>query len=155
MPPEQPLPGIGIHDPLHGRQACSEFNSFHQGLVKYIPARGFFMPPPRKKGTNSRPPPPPPFVEQLPRILPFRRSLFALVVRKQTVVRDKLFPQKPSCSRPWFLRTGVSTPLTRRRSNCLRTSPILVRTHPIECFLALRDSAPCLSRATNSQRAPN
>ena len=32
--PKQPLPGIGLHDPLHGRQACPEFNSVHQGLVK-------------------------------------------------------------------------------------------------------------------------
>ena len=24
--PKQPIPGIGLHDPLHGRQACSKFN---------------------------------------------------------------------------------------------------------------------------------
>ena len=28
--PKQPLPGIGLHDPLHGRQACPEFSLFHQ-----------------------------------------------------------------------------------------------------------------------------
>ena len=32
--PKQPLPGIGLRDPLHGRQACPKFNSFYQGLVK-------------------------------------------------------------------------------------------------------------------------
>ena len=32
-------------------------------------------------------------------ILPVRRPLLALVGRKQTVVRDKLFPQKPLGSR--------------------------------------------------------
>ena len=30
--PEHPLPEIGLHDPLHGRQACPEFNSFQQGV---------------------------------------------------------------------------------------------------------------------------
>ena len=30
--PKQPLPGIGLLDPLHGRQACPEFNSLHQGI---------------------------------------------------------------------------------------------------------------------------
>ena len=38
--------------------------------------------------------------EKAPRILPVRRSLSALVVRtKQTVVRDRLFPQKSPVSR--------------------------------------------------------
>ena len=30
--PKQPLPGIGLHDPLHGRQACPEFMAFDQGV---------------------------------------------------------------------------------------------------------------------------
>ena len=30
--PKHPLLGIGLHDPLHGRQACPEPNSFHQGV---------------------------------------------------------------------------------------------------------------------------
>ena len=30
--PKHPLPGIGLHDPLHGRQACPESNSFLQGV---------------------------------------------------------------------------------------------------------------------------
>ena len=40
--PKQPLPGIGLHDPLHGRQACPELNSFHQGVGKIRPRWGLF-----------------------------------------------------------------------------------------------------------------
>ena len=50
---------------------------------------------------------------------------------------------------------GFSTPLGRRRSSCPPPSLNLVRTHRIECYQALRDSAPCLSRATTSRRAAN
>ena len=39
---KQPLPGIGLHDPLHGRQACPEFNSFHQGVDQISPPEGLF-----------------------------------------------------------------------------------------------------------------
>ena len=43
---------------------------------------------------------------------------------------------------------GFSPPLGRQRSSCPPPSPNLVRTHPIvEYYQALRDSAPCLSRA--------
>ena len=42
---------------------------------------------------------------------------------------------------------GFSPPLARRRSSCPPPSPNMVRTHPIEHYQALRDSAPCLSRA--------
>ena len=40
--PKHPLPGIGLHDPLHGRQACPEFNSFHQGVGQICPRSGLF-----------------------------------------------------------------------------------------------------------------
>ena len=30
--PKQPLPGIGLHDSLHGRQACPEFIASDQGV---------------------------------------------------------------------------------------------------------------------------
>ena len=30
--PKQPLPGIGLQDPLHGRQAYPEFIAFDQGV---------------------------------------------------------------------------------------------------------------------------
>ena len=56
----------------------------------------------------------------------------ALVGTKMTVVRDQLFPQKPPGSRFRFLRI---------------LSPNLVRTHLMKNYQALRDSAPCLSRA--------
>ena len=64
-----------------------------------------------------------------------------------TVVRDQLFPQKLLGSRLCFSRTGVQPALARRRSSFPPPSPNLVRTHPIEHCQALRDSAPCLSRA--------
>ena len=37
MAQKQPLPGIRLHDPLHNRQACPEFNSFHQGVGQISP----------------------------------------------------------------------------------------------------------------------
>ena len=42
---------------------------------------------------------------------------------------------------------GFSPPLARRRSSCPPPSLNLVRTHPIEHYQALCDSAPCLSHA--------
>ena len=42
MAPKQPLPGIGLHDPLHGRQACPEFHSFHQGVGQISLPEGLF-----------------------------------------------------------------------------------------------------------------
>ena len=35
--PKHPLPGIGLHDPLHGRQACPEFIAFDQGVGQICP----------------------------------------------------------------------------------------------------------------------
>ena len=46
-------------------------------------------------------------LEKAPRFLPVRRSLLALVGRKQTVAWDQFFPQKSPGSRLWFSRTGV------------------------------------------------
>ena len=40
--PKHPLPGIELHDPLHGRQACPESNSFHQGVGQICPRYGLF-----------------------------------------------------------------------------------------------------------------
>ena len=35
--PKQPLPGMKLHDPLHGRQACPEFVAFDQGVGQICP----------------------------------------------------------------------------------------------------------------------
>ena len=35
--PKQPLPGIGLRDPLHGRQACPEFIASDQGVGQIYP----------------------------------------------------------------------------------------------------------------------
>ena len=59
--PKQPLPGIGLHDPLHGRQACPEFIVFDQGVGQICPRSGLFscrfLP---KQGQNCYIPAPPP-----------------------------------------------------------------------------------------------
>ena len=34
---KQPLPGIRLHDPLHGRQACPKFIAFEQGVGLICP----------------------------------------------------------------------------------------------------------------------
>ena len=36
-------PGIGLHYPLHDRQACPESNSFHQGVGQISPPEGLFL----------------------------------------------------------------------------------------------------------------
>ena len=43
MARKQPLPGIGLHDPLHNRQACPEFNLFHQGVGQISLPEGLFL----------------------------------------------------------------------------------------------------------------
>ena len=35
--PKQPLPGIRLHDPLHGRQACPQVIAFDQGVGQICP----------------------------------------------------------------------------------------------------------------------
>ena len=37
MSPKLPLPGIKLHNPLHGRQACPEFIAFDQGGGQICP----------------------------------------------------------------------------------------------------------------------
>ena len=59
--PKQPLPGIGLYDPLHGRQACLEFIAFDKGFGHiYVPGRGYFRDVPSQnedKFVTSLPPP--------------------------------------------------------------------------------------------------
>ena len=58
------------------------------------------------------------------------------------------FPSETSRFTPFDSRAqGFSPPLARRRSSSRPPSLNLVRTHPIEHYQTLRDSAPCLSRA--------
>ena len=40
--PKQTLPRTGLHDLLYGRQACPEFNSFHQRVGQISPREGLF-----------------------------------------------------------------------------------------------------------------
>ena len=37
MSPKQSLPGMRLHDPLYGRQACPEFIAFDQGVGQIYP----------------------------------------------------------------------------------------------------------------------
>ena len=39
---KQPLPGIGLHNPLHGWQACLEFNPFQWRVGQISPREGLF-----------------------------------------------------------------------------------------------------------------
>ena len=56
--PEHPLQGTGLHDPLHGRQACSESNSLHKGVGQICPREKLFSggPPLRRKQICNIPP---------------------------------------------------------------------------------------------------
>ena len=52
--------GVGLHDPLHGRQACPESNSYHQGVGQISPREGILLVSyPPKTGTNLLHPRPP------------------------------------------------------------------------------------------------
>ena len=85
--------------------------------------------------------------ENAPRIFPVRRSLVALVGKKNTVVRhDVSLRSLPVLAFDSRVQ-GFSTPLARRRSSYPLTSTNLVRTYPIERYQALRDGVPCLSCA--------
>ena len=58
--PKQPLPGMRLHDPLHGRQACPEFIAFDQGVSQTCPRLGLFSYhslPNRDKYVTSQPTP--------------------------------------------------------------------------------------------------
>ena len=58
--PKQPYPGIGLHDPLHGRKACPEFSSVHRGVCQINPREGLFScrPLPKRGKTCDIPAPP-------------------------------------------------------------------------------------------------
>ena len=62
---KQPLPRIGLHNPLHRRQACPDFIAFDQGVVKYVPGRRWFHAVSSQKGDKYVISPPPPIVERV------------------------------------------------------------------------------------------
>ena len=65
--------GIGLYHPLHGRQNCLEFSSFHQrGGSNKSPGGANFVPSLPRWGQICDIPPPPPIVEVL--IRPCHRS---------------------------------------------------------------------------------
>ena len=77
-----------------------------------------------------------------------RLPLLVVLVRRKTPWPDITFSLRNlrvyafhSCAQ------GFSTALARQRSSCPPPSPNLVRTHPIERYQDLLESAPCLSRA--------
>ena len=60
------FPGIGLHDPLNGRQAQPQFISLHLGSGQMCSrSRCFRAVPSKNKETFVTSPPPPPFVERL------------------------------------------------------------------------------------------
>ena len=70
-----------------------------------------------------------------------------------TVVRDQLSLRNLPVPAFDSRTQGFSPPLARQRSSCPPPSPNLVRTHPIENYQGLRNSAPCLSRAATLPKA--
>ena len=58
---KHPLPGIGLHDPLHGRQACPKIQLIPPGgWSNMSPVGAIFVPFPLKTGTKLLHPLPPP-----------------------------------------------------------------------------------------------
>ena len=66
---KRPLPGMRLHDPLHGLQACPKFIAFDQGSVKSVPGRGYFRAVPSPNGDKYVTPLPPPIVELFARVM--------------------------------------------------------------------------------------
>ena len=88
--PTQPLSGIGLHDPLHGQQACPEFIAFDEGVGQICPGEGLFSchSIPKCGQICYIPAPPPPIVERLSSVLssckpnPFWAALNASVTHQ-------------------------------------------------------------------------
>ena len=98
-------------------------------------------------GARASRPTPCAYLKKPPRILPVRRSLWPSQEEKCPWSDISFSLRNLPVQACDFRAQGFSPPLARRRSSCLPPSPNLVRTHPIEHYQALRDSAPCLSRA--------
>ena len=63
--PKQPLPGIRLHDLLHGRKLVPNSTHSTRGLVKYVPDRGYFRAVLSQNGDIFITSPPPPIVERV------------------------------------------------------------------------------------------
>ena len=61
--PKQPLPGMILHDSLHGWQACPKLTHLTMGLVKYVPVRGYLRVVPSQNGDKYVTSPSPPNIE--------------------------------------------------------------------------------------------
>ena len=98
--PKQALPGIGLHSPLHGRQACPEFNSFYQGVGQICPREGLLCAVSSENGdkfVTSPPPPPQPLNESLNLVIALFIGALSWVGRS----RRSFFPR---CA--WRAREG-------------------------------------------------
>ena len=62
---KQPLPGVGLYNPLHCRQDSLDFSSFHQGVGQTSHGKGYFRAVSSQNGDKYVTPPPPPIVEVL------------------------------------------------------------------------------------------
>ena len=98
---------------------------------------------PAREPVSSRPKPCAP-LKKAPRILPVRRSIWPKISFSLRNLPVRAFDSRAQ---------GFSPPLARQRSSCPPPSPNLVHTHRIENYQALRDSAPCLSRAATLPKA--
>ena len=91
--PKQPLPGIGLHDPLHGREACPEFNSFNQRVGQIYSREGLFsyrlFP---KRGRVCYIPAPPQSLNDSPTLRP-RGPAFAMPWRPTVYPPGSAIPQ--------------------------------------------------------------
>ena len=106
-------------------------------------------------------------LKNAPGILPVRRSLLALVGRKQTVVRDSLLPQNPPVrafdsryrTRVQHFPGSSTIELFSTLHESGACSPYRAchgtLTRAAAPYQSFRDSATCLSLATTSRRAPN
>ena len=114
MSPEQPLPGIRLHDPLHGRQACPEFNLFRQGVGQICPRKGIFRAVPSQNGDKFALPPPL-FVQRLKGASSLKNRAasaaavgnFVLSTARNSKMLNTAPP--PCTSRPHALSSALST----------------------------------------------
>ena len=115
--PKLTLAGIGLHDPLHGRQACPEFNSFYQGVGQICPREGLFSCRPlQERGQICDIPAPPPIVERLK-----HKHIFAFKYTPNSSIRGR-----PECIFITTICVSVMAYVTKRSDfvSTLRSSSV-------------------------------